>query len=190
MAMTTITDLKDIFSGVSSIRISTSVQADLSTAAWDYELPVANDSFDITQDEGTINEYKVLGLSAAWSISGEGGGVGLSFTIPTVDDTFVSEFYDPTTSALTTASETINGVAGTFTGNGYFMKNDMFEGSALIISEAGDKALYIKHFKGYPAFQFNDPLAAPVAISLTARLVGGNEECDFALLTFTPDTLP
>ncbi len=188
MAMTTITQLKDIFSGVSSVRISTSVQSDLSTAAWDYELPVANDSFDITQDEGTVNEYKVLGYAAAWNLSGEAGGVGINLTMPTVNEAFVSEFYEATTADLSSASETVKGVAGTYTGKGYFLKNDMFEGSALIISENGQKALFIKHFKGYPALQFSDPLAAPVAITLNARLVGGNEECDFALLDFTPDT--
>lgn len=186
MAIVPIAQLKEIFKGVSSFRFASSVQATLATASWEFELPITSDSFDVTQAAGTTTPTNVLGLAGAWCVAGEPGDISINFTMPSIKDSLVGIFYEKTAAELETADETQGTVTGTFKGYGYYLKRDMIEGSALIISENGEYALFIKNMQGYPALVFPDGNGSPMGITLNAMIVGGNTECDFALLKWTP----
>lgn len=188
MAIVPISELKVIFKGVSSFRFSPTVQATVAAADWKYELPIVSDSFDITQASGTTTPTNVLGLAGAWTISGEPGDISINFTIPSIKDSLLGEFYEKTAAELRTANEVVGAVTGSFKGYGYKLKRDMIEGSALIISENGDYALFIKNIQGYPSLVLSDGIGAPMGVTMNAMVVGGNTECDFALLKWTPAT--
>lgn len=188
MPMIPIATLKEIFKGVSSFRFASTVQATLATAAWEFELPITTDSFDITQAAGTTTPTNVLGLAGAWCVSGEPGDIAVNFTMPSIKDSLLGIFYEKTASALSTADEVIGTVTGAFEGYGYFLKRDMIEGSALIISENQEYALFIKNIQGYPALVLADGIGSPMGVTMNGLVVGGNTECDFALLKWTPNT--
>jgi len=187
MAMIPIATLKEIFKGVSSFRFASTVQATLATAAWEFELPIVSDSFNVTQANGTTTPTKVLGLAGAWCVSGEPGDIAIAFTIPSIKDSLLDVFYTKSAASLATADETQGTVTGGFEGYGYFLKTDMLEGSALIISENQNYALFIKNIQGYPALVLADGNGSPMGVSVNGLVVGGNAECDFALLKWTPN---
>jgi hypothetical protein len=92
MAMKTKMELKDVFNGLSSLFYSSEVYdfdgADgkgVTTLAinWEYELPVTVDTLQITQDDPTINHYKVIGIQGDWTSSAEAGDFSFQFTVPT-----------------------------------------------------------------------------------------------------------
>jgi len=187
MAIKTMAQLKKIFKGVSSIRLATTVQASLATAAWDVELPVANDSLNISQADGTLNPLKVFGQAGAWTIVGETGDISLTMFIPSIHDDLMSIFYTKTASSLSTADEAQAGVTGSFDGYGYFLTNEMIEGSAMIISEDRQNALFIRNVQGYPSLVFDSPLDTPAGVNLNLQVAGGSTEADIAFLTWTPN---
>lgn len=184
--MKTVDQLKVIFKGVSSVRFASTVQATLATAAWEFELPIVNDSFDVTQAAGTITPTNILGRAGAWATSGTSGDIAINFRIPSIEDSLLGIFYTKTATELSTADETQGAVTGAFEGYGYHLTSDMLEGSMLIISENRQKALFIPNLQGFPAIVLPDGNGTPMGIDITALLVSGNTECDFALLDWTP----
>lgn len=186
--MTTKEQLKKLFEGVSQVRYSKSVITDLATAEWDLEFPTARDGFDFSQEDGTLNPTKVFGTAAAWSMTGESGAVNINLTIPTISDDVVKIFYNQKATDITSKKEGEVGATGTYEGKGYFMSDKSVEGSFMIVSESGKHALYLKHIRGYASLKFDDPTGKPMAIQFNAMLLGGNEECDFALLEWKPAT--
>jgi len=188
MAIKTLAEVKKLFNGVSSVRFAKTVQATLAAAAWDFELPIANDSLNITQAAGTLNPTKVFGLAGAWTITGQPGNITIDMFLPTIHDDLMGIFYTKNSTSLSTADETVGNVTGTFAGYGYFLTNEMLEGSAMIISENRQYALFLKHVQGYPSLVFDSPLDKPMGVNLSLQIVGGNSEADIALLTWTPKT--
>ena len=188
MAMTTMANLKEIFKGVSSFRWAKTVQTSIASAAWDVELPIATDTFNLTQAAGTLNPTKVFGMAGAWTISGEQGDITIDIFLPTIHEDLMEIFYSKTASELQTASETQEGVTGTYKGFGYKLNNEMLEGSAMIVSEDGSHALFLRNIQGYPALVFDSPLDTPMGVNLNLQLVGGDAEADMALLKWTPAT--
>ncbi len=187
MAIKTMADLKEIFKGVSSIRLATTVQASLATAAWDVELPVANDSLNITQADGTLNPLKVYGQAGAWTIVGETGDISMTMFVPSIHDDLMDIFYQKTAASLSSADEAVNGVTGSYEGYGYYLTNEMIEGSMMIISEDRKSALFIRNIQGYPALVFDSPLDRPMGVNLSLQVVGGDNEADIAFLTWAPN---
>ena len=186
MAMEPVINSKVIFKGVSSVRFSSTVQATVAGATWEWELPILNDSFDITQAAGSLTPVNILGYAGAWCVSGEQGDIDVNFTIASIKDTLLGVFYEKTAAELETADETHGTVTGSFKGYGYNLKKDMIEGSMLIISENQEWALFIKNIQGYPAIALPDGMGTPIGVTINGKVVGGNSECDFALLKWTP----
>ena len=62
MAMKTKQELKDVFSGLSSIMLVKGGIADFATVTPDFDLPVTVDTLSLSQAEPTLNRTKVHGL--------------------------------------------------------------------------------------------------------------------------------
>ena len=186
MAMKLKEEVKTIFSGVSTLRWANTVQATLAGATWDFEFPVATDSLQLTQGDGTLNPTKVFGSAGAWAISGEQGDITLDMFIPTIHDDLMKIFYSQTAAELETADETKGSVTGSYKGYGYKLNNEMLEGSAMIVSENGLNAIFIRNAQGFPALRFDSPLDTPMGVNVSLQAVGGGTESDFALLKWTP----
>jgi hypothetical protein len=186
MAMKKMSELKTIFKGVSSFRYSKTIVDDLSTAEWDFELPIANDSLNISQAAGTLNPTKVFGSASAWTITGEPGEITAEMFIPTIDEDLMEVFYTKSASVISTASETISDVAGTYEGYAYKLSNKMIEGSMMIVSENKEYALFIKNAQGYPSLVFDSPLDTPMGVNLSLQVADGGDTTDIALLKWKP----
>ena len=72
MAMKTKVDLKKVFNDPKALLFQKAV-VDLAsssiTLAPEYDLPVAVDTLQITQDDPTVNHYKIIGLAGDWTSS-------------------------------------------------------------------------------------------------------------------------
>lgn len=87
MAMKKKTDLKDIFSGPSTLMYQKEA-VDLSSATPiaftpELDLPVKVDSLKIEQGDPTLTHYKVIGMNGDWQSTAEIGDFEISFTVPT-----------------------------------------------------------------------------------------------------------
>jgi len=67
------------------------------------------------------------------------------------------------------------------------LTNEMIEGSAMIISEDRQNALFIRNVQGYPSLVFDSPLDTPAGVNLNLQVAGGSTEADIAFLTWTPN---
>lgn len=87
MAMKKKTELKDIFSGPSSLMFQKAA-IDLSSAtaialAPELDIPVKVDSLKIEQGDPSLTHYKVIGMNGDWQSTAEIGDFEISFTVPT-----------------------------------------------------------------------------------------------------------
>ena len=86
MATKTKQELKDVFNGLSSVLYTDEV-VDLSsgtpTITTKYNLPVTVDTLQLSQDDPTVNHYKVIGLDGDWTSSATLGDMTVQFTVPT-----------------------------------------------------------------------------------------------------------
>lgn len=87
MAMKKKTELKDIFSGPSSLMFQkAAVDLGKGTAisfSPELDIPVKVDSLKIEQGDPTITHYKILGMNGDWQSTAEIGDFEISFTVPT-----------------------------------------------------------------------------------------------------------
>jgi hypothetical protein len=110
--MKTMTDLKDVFNGISSFMFDTtpiSLASGSITMAPEYELPVTVDTLSISQDDPTINHYKVHGLGTDWVSTSEPGDATIEFTVPSVHADVLNVAYGSSTAASQTFSAAIEG---------------------------------------------------------------------------------
>lgn len=193
---TLISTLKKVFSDVKEIRwkdgdIST---ANLASVEWDKQLPVLTDGLDFNQEDPTTNQVKVFGLKRAWASATEDGDCTMTLQIPSIAEGVLGWLWDKTASDVKTASETVNGVSGTYNGVGYTLTTKKLDGTIMIISGDGQYALIVRHLEAVTSFAFSDPKSSPFAITLTATLSGDVEtenatnDFDIAFLEFTKAT--
>lgn len=76
-------ELKDVFSGVSSLFAVKGGIKDLATIAVDMDIPVIVDTLSYVEGEPTKNSVKVHGLSSDWVTLFEAGETNFSFDVPT-----------------------------------------------------------------------------------------------------------
>jgi hypothetical protein len=79
MAMKTKLELKDVFSGLSSIMLVKGGITNFTTVTPDFDLPVTVDSLSLSQAEPTLNRTKVHGLQADWAVTSTAGDIINSF---------------------------------------------------------------------------------------------------------------
>ena len=195
-----VTDLlatfKKVFSDVGEFRwkdgdVST---ADLATVKWDKQLPVLTDGMSFEQADPTKNSVKVLGVSKDWANAKTAGEVSMKIQLPTVAEGILGWLYKETAATVKTASETINGVKGSFSGKGYSLMQKTISGTAMIISADYTKALIVRHLEGTTSFAFSDPKSKPFAVNINYSLSGdvattaATDDFDISFLDFVKDT--
>nr|DAR09470.1 MAG TPA: hypothetical protein [Caudoviricetes sp.] len=87
MALKKKTDLKDLFSGPSSL-LYQAAEIDLGggsaiTLAPELDLPVKVESLKIEQGDPSLTHYKIIGMNGDWDSTAEIGDFEISFTVPT-----------------------------------------------------------------------------------------------------------
>lgn len=97
MAMKTKQELKDVFSGLSSIMLVKGGIANFATVTPDFDLPVTVDTLSLSQAEPTLNRTKVHGLQADWAVTSTAGDITFAATVPSVSKELVEYFLGKTT---------------------------------------------------------------------------------------------
>lgn len=188
MAVISKQNLKDVFAGLSSVLYGSTV-VDLSgasiTISPEYDLPVTVDTLNISQDEPTINHYKIVGLNVDWVSTATEGDMNLQMTIPTNHTDILKMVYGEDAVAAVTGV-TIDGTA--YEGNTVVLKKKKITGTFVLLNDSKDKALVITGAALWATPLYENASTDPVAIRLTGTIESDGSSPSFAFLKKTETT--
>jgi hypothetical protein len=170
MALVTINELKDVFSGLSSIYLKKDgFSGTISALQFDWQMPVTVDSLSFSQAEPTLNRTKVHGLQADWAVTATAGDVTFTATVPTMAEVVVDWFLGGSTGTVSAAP--LNGDNSTaYSGKAYALKQVKRYASIGLLSEDGMKLLIIKRVALYATPVFENGSTTPYAFQLTGSI--------------------
>ncbi len=187
MAAKTKQELKDVFNGVCDLYYQQE-EADLSQATIsltpEFDLPVTVDTLQITQDDPTINHYKVIGLDGDWTSSSTAGDMQVQLTVPTKSEEVMKVFYGTsavstiTGATLTTGDEDLD---GTYKGYALELKKKKLTGTFILVDEEKTNLFVITNLALYAKPLYENPGTEPFAIQLTGAIEGAGKK-SFAFL--------
>lgn len=183
-------ELKEVFIGVSEFRFATQSGPFTGDTVWDYELPILRDSVNFDNPAPSINKVFIHGDEKPYASTAEASDMTLSFEIPSIHDDVTGFLYNKG-KAIADVADTVDGVEGTWKGQGIKLDNKVIEGMAMIVSEDRKHAILIKNLKGYSSMNMNEISTTPVSFTVTTTLEGGvttDSDGDVVFLTFTPNT--
>lgn len=187
MAAKTKQELKDVFNGVCDLYYQQE-EADLSQATIsltpEFDIPVTVDTLQITQDDPTINHYKVIGLDGDWTSSSTAGDMQVQLTVPTKSEEVMKVFYGTsavstiTGATLTTGDEDLD---GTYKGYALELKKKKLTGTFILVDEEKTNLFVITNLALYAKPLYENPGTEPFAIQLTGAIEGAGKK-SFAFL--------
>lgn len=186
MAVKTKTDLKDVFNGLSSV-IYQSTPIDLSgnsiALSGDYyDMPVTVDTLSFTQDDPTINHYKVIGLEGDWTSSSTSGDVTLQFTVPTKHTDVLKVAYG--NSAVTQLAGSLTFEGGTYSGSAVKFSTNKVTGSIVLVDAAKQNIMILSNIALWAKPLYENASTDPFALQFTGT-IEASENPDVAFLTKT-----
>ena len=180
MAMKKKQELKDVFNGLSSLLYQSAV-TDLSSATPtitpEYDLPVTVDTLQITQDDPTINHYKVIGLDGDWTSSATLGDMNIQFTVPTKAKEVLTLAYgsdavkDITKLSITTGDSEIDNTAG-YEGTSIMLKKKKVTGTFVLVDEEKENLMVMTNVALWAKPLYDNPGTEPFAIQFTGTMEG------------------
>ena len=180
--MKTKMELKDVFNGANTLMYQKAT-VDLSTTEVEinpeYELPVTVDTLQISQDDPTINHYKIIGLDGDWTSSATLGDMTIQFTVPTKHtDVLKLAYGDDAVEEGVKAK--INNVG--YTGNSVVIKKHKVTGTFIVENEEGDQVMILNNVALWAKPLWENPGTEPFAIQFTGTMETSGTE-NFAWLT-------
>lgn len=198
MAMKTRNELKDVFNGLSSLYFCKAA-VDLDGAsdngvtslniAWDYELPVTVDTLQISQDDPTINHYKVIGLQGDWTSSAEAGDFTIQFTVPTkhtdvIKLAFGETAYKDMSGVVMTGDDNVAKIGGAnakWQGGAVAINMTKVQGTIGLLDEAKENMMLVSNIELYAKPMYENPGTEPFAIQFSGTIVTSGD-ANFAWL--------
>ncbi|WP_333615533.1 hypothetical protein [Bacteroides pyogenes] len=174
--MKTKIDLKDVFNGVSSLLFQSAV-VDLSQAninlSPEYDLPVTVDTLEITQDDPTINHYKVIGLAGDWTSSAEVGETSIKFTVPTKNTDVLKLGWgaDAVKDVTATVANTTT-LDGTYKGVSLNNKKHKVTGTFVLVNEEETDIMVVTNVALYAKPLYDNPGTNPFAVEFSGTIEG------------------
>lgn len=173
MAITATNDLvgqlKKIFNDPATILYSGTAY-DLTTdktLSFEYKLPVTVDTLQVTQDDPTINHYKIIGLSGDWATSATLGDVSIQMTIPNVAKEALEMCFG-TDNVKAITDVTIGG--DTFSGTGVLLKKHKMAGTVAVVASNDTDIMLISGTALYAKLLYENPGTDPFAIQLNGGI--------------------
>lgn len=184
MAFKTKTELKDVFNGLSSLYFcKTAVDLDGASDAggnaisidWDFDLPVTVDTLQISQDDPTINHYKVIGLQGDWTSSAEAGDFTVQFTVPTkAEDVIKLAFgetaYKTITGATMTGGDAPAGAGKKWEGSSVVVNMQKVTGTIGLLDENKENFMIITNIALYAKPLYENASTEPFAIQFSGSI--------------------
>ena len=181
MAMKTKQELKDVFNGLSSLLYQSAI-VDLSQATLsitpEYDLPVTVDTLQISQEDPTINHYKVIGLDGDWTSSATLGNMNIQFTVPTkAKDVLKLAYGEDAVKEITKL--TITGTGDTelddsngFSGTSIMLKKKKVTGTFVLVDEEQTNLMVLTNVALWAKPLYENPGTEPFAIQFTGTMEG------------------
>ena len=170
-------ELKDVFNGLSSLLYQSAV-VDLSsgtpTITPEYDLPVTVDTLQITQDDPTINHYKVIGLDGDWTSSATLGDMSIQFTVPTKAVEVLKLAYgeDAVKSITKLSISTANG----YEGSSVMLKKKKITGTFVLVDEEKENLMVMTNVALWAKPLYDNPGTEPFAIQFTGTMEGAGAQ--------------
>lgn len=179
--MKTKQDLKDVFNGLSSLLYQSAI-VDLSQATLsitpEYDLPVTVDTLQISQDDPTINHYKVIGLDGDWTSSATLGNMNIKFTVPTkAKDVLKLAYGEDAVKEITkltitgTGDTDLDGENG-FSGTSIMLKKKKVTGTFVLVDEGQTNLMILTNVALWAKPLYENPGTEPFAIQFTGTMEG------------------
>lgn len=179
--MKTKQDLKDVFNGLSSLLYQSTV-VDLSQATLSitpqYDLPVTVDTLQISQEDPTINHYKVIGLDGDWTSSATLGNMSIQFTVPTKAKDVLELAYgadavkEITKLTITGTGDSDLDAEGGFTGVSIMLKKKKVTGTFVLVDEEQSNLMVLTNVALWAKPLYENPGTEPFAIQFTGTMEG------------------
>lgn len=185
MATKTKQELKDVFNGLSSLLYQSAV-VDLSQSTLsitpEYDLPVAVDTLQVTQDDPTINHYKVIGLDGDWTSSATLGDMNIQFTVPTkAKEVLVLAYGEDAVKEITKLTintgdaEIDNGELG-YKGVSLMFKKTKVTGTFVLVDEEKTNLMVMTNVALWAKPLYDNPGTEPFAIQFTGTMEGAGSQ--------------
>lgn len=173
MAITVTNDLvgqlKRIFNDPATILYSATVY-DLTkdkTLSFEYKLPVTVETLQVTQDDPTVNHYKIIGLSGDWTSSATLGDVSIQMTIPNICKEALEMCFG------TDNVKEITGIkigADTYAGHGVVFKKRKIGGTVAVVASNETDIMLISGTALFAKLLYENPGTDPFAIQLNGGI--------------------
>lgn len=178
-------ELKDVFNGLSSVLYTDEV-VDLSsgtpTITPKYDLPVTVDTLQLSQDDPTVNHYKVIGLDGDWTSSATLGDVTVQFTVPTKAKEVLQLAYgesavkDITKLTLTTGDAEVDNSANGYEGVSLMIGKKKVTGTFVLVDEEKKNLMVITNVALWAKPLYENPGTEPFAIQFTGTIEGAGSQ--------------
>lgn len=185
MATKTKQELKDVFDGLSSVLYTDEV-VDLSsgtpTITPKYDLPVTVDTLQLSQDDPTVNHYKVIGLDGDWASSATLGDMTIQFTVPTKAKEVLQLAYgesavkDITKLTLTTGDAEVDNSANGYEGVSLMIGKKKVTGTFVLVDEEKKNLMVITNIALWAKPLYENPGTEPFAIQFTGTIEGAGSQ--------------
>lgn len=188
MAMKSKVDLKQVFNDPKALLFQKDV-VDLAsssiTLAPEYDLPVAVDTLQITQDDPQVNHYKILGLAGDWTSSATIGDTTIQFTVPTNHtDVLKLAYGEDAVKAITATVTGTTTIDGSWAGNSLDLKQHKVTGTFVLIDAEEKNLFVVTNTALYAKVLYDNPGTAPFAVQFSGTIEGAGTPC-MAWLTKT-----
>lgn len=170
-------DLKDVFNGANSLLYQSTV-VDLSkgtfTLSPEYDLPVTVDTLQISQDDPTINHYKVIGLDGDWTSSATLGDMTFQFTVPTKAKEVLTLAYGAD-AVVDVTKGTVSGtgdtdIDGDYSGHAVLLNKKKVTGTFVIVDEEKTNIMVIAGAAVWAKPLYENVSTEPFAIQFTGTI--------------------
>lgn len=165
MAMKSKQELKEVFSGLSSIMLVKGGITDFATVEPDFDLPVTVDSLNLSQAEPTLNRTKVHGLQADWAVTSTAGDITFAATVPSISEDLVGFFLGE---ANKVATASVNGQE--YSGISVTLNSKKINAGFALLSEDGEKCILVKKMAIYARPLFENASTTPFAFALSGTI--------------------
>lgn len=195
MAAKTKQELKDVFNGLSSLLYSSKI-TDLSSATPtiepEYDLPVTVDTLQISQDDPTVNHYKVIGLDGDWTSSATLGDMNIQFTVPTKAKEVLELAYgadavkDITKLTINSGNAEIDNTTKGYKGTSVMLNKKKVTGTFVLVDEEQTNLMVLTNVALWAKPLYENPGTEPFAIQFTGTMEGAGSQ-NMAWLTKVTD---
>lgn len=186
MAFKNKNELKDVFNGLSSLYYSkgiTDLDNGVINIEWDYDLPVTVDTLQVSQDDPTVNHYKIIGIQGDWATSATSGEFDIKFTVPTKNtDVLKIAFGEEASKTLSNITMTGGDAEGTWSGSALAVTMHKVTGTIGLIDETKKNVMLITGVALYAKPLYENPSSEPFAIQFSGSIESSGNK-NFAWLT-------